>query len=144
MKKSIIRGGMAAVAAVAMAFGLAACGGGETAEGGTAGTSEEAPAADGESAEFVADLELAVQTINDQIEANGSPMQQIMLASDVDQPTQKYGMWVMPYYPSDATEKFISTIQIADGTDFQVELTSAARGKVWTMDQAGNMAEKTA
>ncbi len=147
MKKSIVRSGMAAVAAVAMAFGLAACGGGAEAPAdgnGEAGTSEGAPAADGESEEFTAALNEAVTIINDQIAANGSPMQQIMLASDVDQPTQKYGMWVMPFKPDTAVvEKFMSTIQIADGTDFQVELTSAATGKAWTMDQDGTMAEKT-
>ncbi|SNU01567.1 hypothetical protein SAMN06298212_11325 [Ruaniaceae bacterium KH17] len=145
MKKTIARLGTA-VATVALAFGLTACGGesGETGGESTGGgeTSEEVPA--GESDEFLADVAEAVKIINDQIAAESSPMTQIMLASDVDNPTQKYGMWVMPFYPSDATEKYMSTIQITDGTDFVVELTSAATGKVWTSDQDGNVSEKTA
>lgn len=142
MKKSTISRGLALMSTVAIALGLAACGGdsGETTtDNGAAETSEEAPA--GESEEFVADLNDAVTIINDQIAVVDGAMQQIMLASDVDQPTQKYGMWVMPFYPSEATEKFISTIQITDGTDFVVTLTSAATGAEWTMDQSGTMAE---
>ncbi len=80
-----------------------------------------------------------VKIIADQIEASGA-MTQIMLASDVDQPTQKYGMWVMPYYPSEAVSKFISTVQV-DGDKFKVTATSAETSKVWEMDQDGNLTE---
>lgn len=146
MKKTIARLGTA-VATVALAFGLSACGGdgGSTGDSTSGGgeTSEEAEAPAGESDEFMADIAEAVQIINDQIAAESAPMTQIMLASDVDNPTQKYGMWVMPFYPSDATEKYMSTIQIEDGTNFQVELTSAATGAVWVSDQDGNVSEKT-
>lgn len=145
MKKSIVRLGLTAVTTVALAFGLTACGGSGDGEGSAEGvddpgTSEEVPAE--ESAEFIGYVNEAVQIVNDKIANEDQPMQQIMLANDVDQPTQKYGMWVMPFAPDQAVvEKFISTIQIENGTDFQVELTSAATGKVWTMDQAGTLAE---
>ena len=59
-----------------------------------------------------------------------------MLASDVEDQTQKYGMWVMPYYPSDAVEEYISTVQIENGTDFQITATSAdasSAGRLFSM-----------
>lgn len=67
-------------------------------------------------------------------------MTQIMLASDVDKPTQKYGMWVMPYYPSDAVEDYMSTIQVEDG-EFHVTATSSETGQEWEMNQDGDMTE---
>lgn len=132
-----VTGGMV----LALAVGLAACGsggGGEVGPGG-AETTQEAPASESEA--FIADMTAAVTIINDQLAAVDGTVTQIMLASDVDKPTQKYGMWVMPYYPSEAVAKFISTIQVANGTDFVVTATSAETGKEWTMDQDGNMAE---
>ncbi len=148
MKNTIARAGAALALSVVAAFGLSACGG--DADGSKSDSTADSSqvegggeaAADGESEEFVADMQNAVKIINDQIAAEPKAMTQIMLASDVDQPTQKYGMWVMPFVQSDATDKFQSTVQITDGKDFKVEFTSAATGKVWTMDQDGNLAEK--
>lgn len=145
-KTTLVR--MTAVAALAAAgiLGLSACGGGDApAPADDKGTSAEQGAGGGEestgeeSEAFVADLSEGVKIVNDQI-AKVPNMTQIMLASDVDQATQKYGMWVMPFKPSDAVEKFISTIQI-DGGKFVVTATSAETGKVWEMDQDGNLAE---
>lgn len=145
MKTTLVR--MTAVAALAAAgiLGLSGCGGGDAAApsedkgtsteqstGGEQSTGEESEA-------FVADLTEGVKIVNDQI-AKVPNMTQIMLASDVDQATQKYGMWVMPYHPSDAVKKFISTIQI-DGGKFVVTATSAETGKVWEMDQDGALTE---
>ncbi len=146
MKNTILRAGFAMTVAVTAAFGLSACGSSDngSSSSGAAATSqaaEEAPANDsGESEAFVADLEAGVQLINDQI-AQESGMTQVMLASDVDQPTQKYGMWVLPYKPSEAVEKFTKQIQIEDGTKFVVTAVSAETGKSWNMDQDGNLAE---
>jgi hypothetical protein len=64
-----------------------------------------------------------------------------MLASDVEKPTQKYSMWVLPYYPSEAVEKYTMTIQIEDGAAFHVTAVSAETGKTWQMDQDGDMTE---
>lgn len=138
MRNKFIRIGLGAVMLASAAFGVTACGG--NAEAPSSTSSPSAPAeAGGESAEFVADLEAGVKTINEKL-AEDDTMTQIMLASDVDQPTQKYGMWVMPYHPSEAVEKFMSTVQI-DGGKFVVTATSAETGKEWQMDQDGALTE---
>jgi hypothetical protein len=118
---------------------LAACGG-DGGDGG--GGASAATAAAEESEAFVADMEAGVKIVNDAV-AEEPATTKIMLASDVEQPTQKYGMWVMPYYPSEAVEKFTMTIEIDNG-DFVVECVSAATGKTWQMDQDGNMTEASA
>ncbi|HMR49055.1 MAG TPA: hypothetical protein PKE40_07310 [Arachnia sp.] len=138
MRNKFIRVGLGAVLLASAAFGVTACGG--NAETPSSTSSPSAPAATGdESAEFVADLQAGVQLINDKL-AEDSAMTQIMLASDVDQATQKYGMWVLPYKPSEAVAKYMSTVQI-DGGTFVVTATSAESGKEWQMDQDGNLTE---
>lgn len=137
MKDTLTRFGLVISLAAVGVVCLAGCGsGGESADGGSsdAGSGEESEA-------FVADLQEGVDIVNGQIEAVDGAMEQIMLASDVEDPTQKYGMWVMPYYPSDAVEEYISTVQIENGTDFQITATSAESGTEWNMDQNGDMAE---
>lgn len=117
MKNNILRAGFVMAVAVTAGFGLSACGSSDDGSSSSEGTSTSQAADDsqkndsGESEAFVADLQDGVKLINDQI-AEEADMTQIMLASDVDQPTQKYGMWVLPYKPSDAVEKF--TKQITD------------------------------
>ncbi|MDR1354812.1 MAG: hypothetical protein LBJ43_00810 [Propionibacteriaceae bacterium] len=96
-----------------------------------------------ESEAFVNDMKDAVKIINDMV-AQQPGMTQIMLASDVEQPTQKYGMWVMPYYPSDAIKKFTMTVPIKNGSEFFVTCISAATDKTWQMDQDGKMTEAAA
>lgn len=128
MKNKLVRALVAAAMATAAALGLAACGG------------ASADPATIESEAFIADMQEGVDIVNGQI-AQQANMTQIMLASDVQQPTQKYGMWVMPYYPSDAVKKFTMTIQIENGTNFFVTCVSAETGKTWQMDQSGKMTE---
>ncbi len=146
MKNNILRAGFVMAVAVTAGFGLSACGSSDDGSSSSEGTSTSQAADDsqkndsGESEAFVADLQDGVKLINDQI-AEEADMTQIMLASDVDQPTQKYGMWVLPYKPSDAVEKFTKQIQIEDGTKFVVTAVSAESGKTWNMDQDGNMTE---
>lgn len=146
MKNNILRAGFVMAVAVTAGFGLSACGSSDDGSSSSEGTSTSQAADDsqkndsGESEAFVADLQDGVKLINDQI-AEEADMTQIMLASDVDQPTQKYGMWVLPYKPSDAVEKFTKQIQIEDGTKFVVTAVSADSGKTWNMDQDGNMTE---
>lgn len=135
MNDTLKRFGIIAALAATGVVGLAGCGSDDAADGGAAtGSSEESEA-------FVADMQEGVDIVNAQIEEVGTPMDQIMLASDVEQATQKYGMWVMPYYPSEAVAEFQSTIQITDGTDFQLTATSADSGTEWNMDQDGNLTE---
>lgn len=146
MNNKLIRTGVAVAFAAVSALGLAACGGDASTPETSASSSEAGESTDQgdaqESEAFVADLTEGVKIINDQLQEIGTATQ-IMLASDVEQPTQKYGMWVMPYYPSDAVEKYISTIQIDDGK-FVVTATSAETGKQWEMDQDGNLSEASA
>jgi|SRR5690625_1468671 len=143
MKEKLTRTVLAAAFSAVAVFGLAACG---SDDGNTGSEQNQSQDADNgaennaeESQEFIDDLKEGVSIVQEQLDKEDS-MTQIMLASDVDNPTQKYGMWVMPYYPSDAVEKYISTIQVEDG-NFHVTATSAETGKVWEMDQDGNMTE---
>ncbi|WP_333812149.1 hypothetical protein [Timonella senegalensis] len=140
MKKTFTRTGLVLALSAAAAFGLTACGSGEAGDKPDSSASQSADNSNvAESEAFINDMKEGVKIIADQIEASGA-MTQIMLASDVDQPTQKYGMWVMPYYPSEAVSKFISTVQV-DGDKFKVTATSAETSKVWEMDQDGNLTE---
>ncbi len=146
MNNKLIRTGVAVAFATVAALGFAACSGDDAPAPETSTSSSDAEQntdqSDAEESEaFVADLTEGVKIINDQLQEIGAATQ-IMLASDVEQPTQKYGMWVMPYYPSDAVEKYISTIQVDDGK-FVVTATSAQTGKQWQMDQDGNLSEAT-
>lgn len=142
MKNRLTTLTITAALATAGMFGVAACSDSGSSDDTTTTQSTDGGQDAGDAAEseaFIADLEAGVKIINDQIAKVGD-MPQIMLASDVDNPTQKYGMWVMPYYPSDAVEKYISTVQIEDGS-FVVTATSADTGKQWQMDQDGNLSE---
>lgn len=146
MKNNILRAGFVMAVAATAAFGLSACGSSDNGGSSSEATSTSQAADDsqkndsGESEAFVKDLQDGVQLISDQI-AQESGMTQVMLASDVDKPTQKYGMWVLPYKPSGAVEKFTKQIQIEDGTKFVVTAVSAESGKSWNMNQDGNMTE---
>ena len=146
MKNNILRAGFVMAVAVTATFGLSACGSSDNGSSSSEATSTSQAADDsqksdsGESEAFVKDLQDGVKLVNDQI-AQESGMTQIMLASDVDQPTQKYGMWVLPYKPSEAVEKFTKQIQIEEGTKFVVTAVSAESGKTWNMDQDGTMVE---
>ncbi|MDR1393425.1 MAG: hypothetical protein LBJ62_05605 [Bifidobacteriaceae bacterium] len=135
MMKRTVRASALSVIALAMALSLGACG-----DGGTSG-GDDTSADVQESAAFIADMQEGVKIINDQLEVEPG-MEQIMLASDVDHPTQKYNLWVMPYYPSEAVTKYTMTIQIKDGKDFHVTAVSADTGKTWRMDQDGKMTEE--
>lgn len=131
--------------AAGTAFGVAGCG--ESNEAAETGAKDEAvteevteEAAEGEeSPEFIADMADGVEVVNEQISKEGDTSQ-VMLASDVEKPTQKYGMWVLPYHPSDAVEKYTMQIEVENG-NFVVTAVSAETGKTWTMDQDGNMEE---
>ncbi len=143
MNTKLGRKGLAIVFSAAAIFGLTACGDADENTGSDQNQSQDA--GDGaetdaeESQEFIDDMTEGVDIVLGQLEEEPD-MTQIMLASDVDKPTQKYGMWVMPYYPSDAVEEYMSTIQVEDG-NFHVTATSAETGQQWEMDQDGNMTE---
>lgn len=141
MKNKLTRVSIAAVIAGSAAFGLAACGGSDApADKPSASQGENSEESGEESEAFVTAMQDGVKIVADQL-AVAPGGTQIMLASDVTDPTQKYGMWVMPYAPDkEVVSKFISTIQV-DGDKFVVTATSAETGKVWEMDQDGNLTE---
>lgn len=142
MKTSILRIGLAAILAVALGVGLGAC---SSDSSSSSATTQGAPAeaADGEDAETKADLELARQTILDTL-AENPDLDQIYLASDVKKPTEKYGMLVVPYAYSEATEKLTTSIvKIEPGPKFVIGAVAAESQKTWEIDQDGNIAEAT-
>lgn len=149
--KKLTRIAAASTLTLALGLGLSACGSDKSdadakapASTSSQATTEKSGEAKSttfdESDQFKADMQKAVDTVKEQL-AKDSNQTQMMIANDVDQPTEKYGMWVLPFYPSDATKKFTMQIQIKDGKNFKVTLVSAASGKTWSMDQDGNITE---
>lgn len=134
MKRSkMLATGLGLVVALGATFGLAAC----SSDGGGGGdASQSAATADVDIAE---DLQTARQAVLDAL-ADDPSWAKVMLASDVDQPTQKYGLLVMPFVPSDAVDHVTGTVNI-DGGKFVIEGTSVATGGTWQIDQDGNISE---
>lgn len=124
MKNSRMRTAEAAVALVgAMTMGLGAC-------------SSDTATADISQCDVTEDLENARQTV---IEAQGyGTWTQVMLASDVKEPTQKYGLLVMPFVKSDAAETVTGTVDL-DGDKFIIDAKSKANGVTCRIDQDGQI-----
>ena len=61
-----------------------------------------------------------------------------MLADDVPSPEMKYGLLVVPFFPSDLTQRHTRTVDINNG-NFVIEITSADTGLIWSIDQDGNI-----
>ncbi|MET2011084.1 hypothetical protein ABXJ56_05990 [Microbacterium chocolatum] len=134
MNSSKIRAGvLASVVFLTGAFGLAGCSsdGGPTSDG--AGTAQSA------TSDVATDLETARQAVEDAL-AENPDWSQVMLAGDVTQPTQKYGLLVMPFVKSDAAEKVTGTVTIDDGR-YVIEAESAASGETWQIDQDGAISQ---
>ena len=60
----------------------------------------------------------------------------IMLADDIIVPETKYGILVVPFFPSDAVQRHTRTVEISEG-NFIIEIVSSATGATWTIDQDG-------
>lgn len=134
MKRNrVLTTGLGVALAVTGAFGLTACG----SDDGGSGDSSATAAADVDVAE---DLENARQAVLEALE--DEDWDQVMLASDVDSPTVKYGLLVMPYRSSDAAARVQGTITIDDG-EFTIEAESAETGQTWQIDQDGTLTEVT-
>ncbi|MFV0251922.1 MAG: hypothetical protein ACK5H2_01115 [Beutenbergiaceae bacterium] len=130
-------------AAGVLAFSLVACSsdeGSEGSEGGDGGDGGEGAEASSE-VDVAEDLETARQAVLEALEQDD--WAQVMLASDVEEPTVKYGLLVMPFVKSDAAARVTGTVEISNGTDFVIEAESAATGQVWQIDQDGNISEVT-
>jgi len=129
--------GLSLVVALTGVFGLAACGSDDS--GSTGGSSSEEQAAS--ESDIAEDLENARTAVADAL-AEDDSWAQIMLASDVQAPTVKYGLLVVPYTYSDAASRIQGTINI-DGGKYTIDGDSAATGQTWQIDQDGTITEVT-
>lgn len=113
------------------AFGLTGC---ATDTAGSNGSQTQAADVD-----VATDLQGARQAVVDALEADPS-WAQVMLAGDVQQPTEKYGLLVMPFVKSEAAKRVTGTVNISDGK-YVIEAESAETGQTWQIDQDGNITE---
>jgi hypothetical protein len=128
----VLTAGLGMLIAVTGVFGLTACSGDDGGSGSSETTETDVDVAE--------DLQTARQAVLDALADDD--WAQVMLASDVDAPTVKYGLMVMPFVASDAAARVTGTVTI-DGGDFVVEAESAATGQTWQIDQDGTIAEVT-
>jgi hypothetical protein len=137
MKRNrIVSASVGLLLAVTGTVGLAACGSSD--DSGSDGDSSASTETEVDVAE---DLENARQAVADAL-AEDDSWAQIMLASDVDSPTVKYGLLVVPYSFSDAASRVQGTVNITDG-DYTIEADSAATDQTWQIDQDGAITEVT-
>lgn len=129
--------GLTLAIALTGVFGLTACGSDDGGSG--SGTSAEEQAAT--ESDIAEDLENARVAVADAL-AEDDSWAQIMLASDVQAPTVKYGLLVVPYSFSDAADRIQGTVTI-DGGKFTIDGDSAETGLTWQIDQDGTITEVT-
>lgn len=124
--------GLGLLIAVTGVLGLTACG---SDDGGT-GSSETTQT----DVDVAGDLETARQAVLDALADDD--WAQVMLASDVEAPTVKYGLMVMPFVATDAAARVTGTVNI-EGGNFVIEAESAETGQTWQIDQDGTVTEVT-
>ncbi|GAB3186401.1 hypothetical protein [Nesterenkonia suensis] len=125
---------LGASALLLTAVGLVGCGADDAEPNGEDGDAQEAV----EHPEVQTDLEEARQTILDGLEEFGEDQSEFLLADDVSSAEQKYGMWVLPFEHSEATESMTSQVNI-DGGDFTIEAEAAEDGTTYVIDQDGEI-----
>lgn len=124
---------LATLIALTGTFGLAACSSDSSADAPAAAQTQQSEV------DVAEDLQGARQAIEDAL-AKDPSWTQVMLAGDVTQPTQKYGMLVMPFVKSDAAKRVTGTVAIEDGK-YVIEAVSAKTGQTWQIDQDGTITE---
>lgn len=132
-KSKIWSGGCAVLIAATGAFSLTACSSGDGADG------TETEVTQAATVDVADDLELARSTVLEAL-SDDPTLTQVMLASDVDLPTQQYGLLVMPYVASDASSRVTGTVSVDEG-DFVIDAESAGTGETWQIDQDGNITQ---
>ncbi|MHA6510395.1 hypothetical protein [Tessaracoccus sp. Y1736] len=132
----IMTTGLGLLIALTGVFGATAC----SSDNGSGSASQSTASDVAATVDVAEDLENARLTVLEALEDDD--WAQVMLASDVDAPTVKYGLLVMPYTYSEATSRVQGTIEI-DGGDFTIEADSAETGKTWQIDQDGTITEVT-
>jgi len=134
VKHKVLTSGLGLLVAFTGAFGLTAC---SSADGASGGDTADTAAAGVDVAE---DLQAARQAVLDALADDD--WAQVMLASDVEAPTVKYGLMVMPYVASEAAARVTGTVNV-DGGSFVIEAESAATGETWQIDQDGAITQVT-
>lgn len=137
-KNKVLGAAVGLLITVTGAAALTACGGGGDGSGGASSGASDSTTVDVDVAE---DLQNARTAVADAL-AEDDSWAQIMLASDVDAPTVKYGLLVVPYTFSDAASRVQGTVTIADGA-YTIEADSAATDRTWQIDQDGAITEVT-
>ena len=132
MKKNLIKTVIVSLVTVGLLLGFAAC-----------GDSDDNPSAGGGNQVFTAEDVDVYQDLQDVLAAmlenltwGDHVWEQIMLADDVPSPEMKYGLLVVPFFPSDLTLRHTRTVDISGG-NFVVQITSAATNIIWSIDQDG-------
>ncbi|WP_062310722.1 hypothetical protein [Demequina rhizosphaerae] len=133
LNKKVKATGLAFLIAATGTFGLTAC-------SSDTGSSSEVAAEEQSTVDVATDLETARQAVLDALADD--EWAQVMLASDVDAPTVKYGLMVMPFVATDAASRVTGTVNV-DGDKFVIEADSAATGQTWQIDQDGTITEVT-
>lgn len=133
--KKVQATGAALLIAAMGTFGLAAC---SSDTGSTGG--EDGGAASAACEALTTDLETAKTAVDDALADDD--WAQVMLASDVSEPTVKYGLMVMPFVKTDAAERVTGTVNI-DGGNYVIEAEDAD-GAICQIDQDGTITEAAA
>jgi len=134
MKNDKLRAaGLALLIAATGTFGLTAC----SSDDDSAASSDTVASVPAD-VDVATDLQTARQAVIDALADDD--WAQVMLASDVDGPTVKYGLMVMPFAPTDAAERVTGTVNI-DGGKYVIEAVSAATGDTWQIDQDGTISQ---
>ncbi|HEY0188754.1 MAG TPA: hypothetical protein VGC67_14780 [Cellulomonas sp.] len=136
MKRKILTSGLGVVVALTGALGLAAC-----SSDGSGSSADGTSASQDSGSDISEDLQNARTAVADAL-ADDDSWGQIMLASDVQSPTVKYGLLVVPYTYSDAASRVQGTVTIEDGR-YTIDGDSAATGLTWQIDQDGTITEKS-
>jgi hypothetical protein len=134
-QNKVLTTGLGLLIAVTGTFGIAACSSDE------GSSSEETAVTADVTVDVATDLQTARQAVLDALADDD--WAQVMLASDVDAPTVKYGLMVMPFVMTDAASRVTGTVTIEDGGKFVVEADSAATGETWQIDQDGAITQVT-
>jgi len=82
------------------------------------------------------DLQYVLRVVSENLEWGDVVWDQIMLADDVPSPEMKYGLLVVPFFPSDNTRTHTRTVSINNG-NFRIVITCAVTDEQWGINQAG-------
>lgn len=133
-RNKVLATGLGLLIGVTGVTGLTACSSDDGANGSDSTVTAEV------NVDVATDLQTARQAVLDALADDD--WAQVMLASDVDAPTVKYGLMVMPFAATDAASRVTGTVTI-DGGKFVIEADSAATGETWKIDQDGDITQAT-